>query len=140
MNVLGKENVVGRRVEIIDDMGDTFGTTIHAADAFMESGAESAHFIGTHGYFSNDAQGRLANSRISTVRISDSMALRPSVLANPKVDVVGIAPILAQIIADLSTKPEANIQFHERHTEPNDFRENLGRYVGTMMPQLTPGS
>ncbi len=138
MNVLGREYVTGRKAVIVDDMGDTFGTATHAADALVSAGASSVEFWGTHGYFSGSALDRINSSPISRVSITNSMALRPAVSEMQQTSIIDIAPILAQVIIDLTTKPETNMHVHQRHLEENDQRRRtLGRHVFAMMPRDT---
>ena len=52
----------GMDVLIIDDMIDTAGTTVGAAEAAMDKGAKSVTAIATHGVLSGPAIDRLSNS------------------------------------------------------------------------------
>lgn len=136
MNVLGRENVVGKIAIIVDDMGDTFGTATRAADALVGVGARSVEFWGTHGYFSGDAIDRINASPISRVSITNSMALRPAITDMKQSKVIDISSILAQVIIDLTTKPTTNMHIRERHLEPSDaIRHTLGRHIFAMMPR-----
>ena len=138
MNVLGEKFVKGRKADIIDDMGDTFTTADKAASALMAVGATSVAFWGTHGYFSGTALDRIKGSKISTVNISNSMALQPSVTESGRARVVDISALLAQVVIDLTTKPEINLHVRERHLQDDGERRRiLGRHVFAMMPQQT---
>jgi ribose-phosphate pyrophosphokinase len=135
VNVLGRENIAGHTAIIIDDMGDTFGTGTHAADALIKEGAARIEFWGTHGYFSGPALTRIHGSKIAKVNITNSRALQSEVRRDPRIDVTDISPILAQVIIDQITKPAPNIEVRQRHLESNDeHRRALGRHVFTMMP------
>lgn len=138
IDVLGKENIKGRIAEIIDDIGDSFNTACGGARALMKAGALDVHFTCSHGFFSENALEKIDASPISRVTVSDSLALRPSVLEHPRINVVSIAPVLSQVIIDLTTPPESNIRFAERSLSPLQFRADCGRYAGSMLPKLTP--
>ena len=139
MSVLGRENVAGRKAIIIDDMGDTFGTAAGAARALSDAGATGVEFWGTHGYFSGKALDRIAASKIERVNVTNSMAVRSAVAETPNIHITDIAPILAQVIVDLTTKAEPDMRFTSRHLETNDERRRiLGRHVFAMIPK--PGT
>jgi ribose-phosphate pyrophosphokinase len=133
MNVLG--DVSGKRVRIVDDMGDSLNTLINASDAFFKCGALDVEAQVTHLYATGDALKRLNRSKISSLHTTDSMAQRATVLASPLVHITSIAPILTQSIADLTTQAEPNVRFHERHLGSTDLRDRLGRYVAAMTGQ-----
>ena len=136
MQVLGREFVEGRRAIIVDDMGDTFGTATHAADALVGVGATGVEFWGTHGYYAGDALNRIDKSPISEVHITDATALRDEVLQDVHTKPISIANILAQVIIDLTTRPESNLQIEQRHLDADEAqRRRLGRYIFTMMPK-----
>ena len=60
-------------VLIIDDMIDTAGTTVNAAEAAMEQGAKSVTAIATHGVLSGPALDRLRESSIRKIIITDTI-------------------------------------------------------------------
>lgn len=50
MNIIG--DVKGKRAIIVDDIIDTAGTLVHAADALLNAGAKSVIACGTHAVLS----------------------------------------------------------------------------------------
>jgi ribose-phosphate pyrophosphokinase len=73
MNVIGADEVNGRNLLIIDDMIDTGGTLIKAAEKLKECGARDIFACATHPVFSGDALTRLEESVISRVVVTDSI-------------------------------------------------------------------
>ena len=65
----------GMDVLIIDDMIDTAGTTVSAAEAAIEKGAKSVTAIATHGVLSGPAIDRLKNSPIKTMVLTDTILI-----------------------------------------------------------------
>ncbi|MDP6456877.1 MAG: ribose-phosphate pyrophosphokinase [Candidatus Marinimicrobia bacterium] len=65
----------GKEVIVIDDMIDTGGTTINAANAAIESGASNVVAVATHGLFSGDAVERIMSSNIGKVIVTDTVNL-----------------------------------------------------------------
>ena len=63
----------GMDVLIIDDMIDTAGTTVSAAEAAMKKGAKSVSAIATHGVLSGPAIKRLQESPIKNLVVTDTI-------------------------------------------------------------------
>ena len=66
-------HVEGRTCILVDDMIDTGGTIVKAADALFEQGAERVIVAATHGVLSGPAVDPLKNSRISEVVITNTL-------------------------------------------------------------------
>ena len=62
-------------VLIIDDMIDTAGTTVSAAEAAIEKGAKSVTAIATHGVLSGPAIDRLKSSPIKNIVVTDTILI-----------------------------------------------------------------
>ena len=65
----------GLDVLIIDDMIDTAGTTVNAAEAALEKGAKSVTAIATHGVLSGPAIDNLKKSSINKVIVTDTILI-----------------------------------------------------------------
>ena len=83
-------------VLIIDDMIDTAGTTVSAANAAMEKGAKSVTAIATHGVLSGPATERLKSAPIKNLVVTDTIQIpEEKILSNMKIitvaDVFGAA-------------------------------------------------
>ena len=84
-------------VLIIDDMIDTAGTTVNAAEAAMEQGAKSVTAIATHGVLSGPALDRLRGSSIRKIIITDTIETKEKkVLDN--MDIVTVADVFGSAI------------------------------------------
>jgi ribose-phosphate pyrophosphokinase len=94
-NVVGQ--VQGRVCILVDDMIDTGGTIVKAADTLFEQGASDVICAATHGIFSGPAVDRLKNSRISEVIVTNTLPITPEKQFD-KLTVLSIAPILAAAI------------------------------------------
>lgn len=91
-------NVSGKNVLLVDDMIDTAGTIVNAANFLKEKGAKSIWAAATHGLFSGDAIKKINESSIEQVIVTDSIAQRDEVLKNKKISIVSVAPLLAEAI------------------------------------------
>ena len=89
-------DVAGRRCLLIDDMIDTGGTIIDAAEALRDAGATEIVAAATHGLFSGPALERLEASPLVEVVVTDSV--RPPAKPPSKLTVVSVAPLLASSI------------------------------------------
>jgi len=93
MSILGE--VEGRNVVIIDDMVDTAGTLVLAAQKIMEAGALSIRAFATHPVLSGNAIERINQSQITELVVTDSV---PFENKSEKIKVLSIADIFATAI------------------------------------------
>jgi ribose-phosphate pyrophosphokinase len=92
--------VEGRTCVIVDDMIDTGGTIVKAAEALFEQGAAKVVVTSTHGVLSGPAVDRLKNSRISEVIMTNTLPIPPEKRFD-KLTVLSIAPLLASAINEV---------------------------------------
>ena len=93
-------DVKGRICVVVDDMIDTGGTIVKAAEALFENGAEDVIVTATHGVLSAPAAERLAASRIREVVVTDTLPI-PAESRFDKLTVLPIAPLLARAIQEV---------------------------------------
>ena len=95
MHLIGDLNK--KDVLIIDDMIDTAGTTVNAASAAIQNGANSVIAIATHAILSGPAIDRIKESKISKLIVTDTI----SIPDNKKLDnmqIVTVAEVFAEAI------------------------------------------
>jgi ribose-phosphate pyrophosphokinase len=90
-------DVDGRTCVIIDDMIDTGGSLVAAADQLVERGAGKVFAAATHGVLSGPAVDRIKNSVISKLVITDTLPLPPEKRID-KIEVVSVAEVIAAAI------------------------------------------
>ena len=90
-------NVAGRTCVLIDDMIDTGGTLVAAAEQLIEQGASKVCAAATHGVLSGPAIDRLKNSVISKVVVTNTLPLPPDKQID-KIEVLSVAQIIADAI------------------------------------------
>ncbi len=93
-------DVEGRICIIVDDMIDTGGTIVKAAEALFERGAAEVIAASTHPVLSGPAVDRLKNSRIAEVVVTNTLPLTPDKRFD-KLTVLSIAPMLARAIREV---------------------------------------
>lgn len=89
--------VDGRVCVLIDDMIDTAGTVVAAADILKDRGASDVMALATHGVLSDPAVDRLKNSVLSKVVITDTVPL-PDEKRIDKIEVLSVAGIIADAL------------------------------------------
>lgn len=97
MNIIG--DVRGKKVILVDDLIDTAGTLVHAANALVEKGgATEIYACATHGVLSGPAIERIENSPIVELTILDTIAL-PQAKQIDKINILPVAPVFTEAIA-----------------------------------------
>lgn len=100
-NMIG--DVKGRDVLMVDDMIDTGGTVVHAAEFLKKQGASKVIICATHGIFSGSAPEKFESAAIDEVIVTDSIPLRPEMKKNKRVSVVSVADLLARAIQKIES-------------------------------------
>ncbi|MDN4477579.1 ribose-phosphate diphosphokinase [Demequina lignilytica] len=92
--------VEGRTCVLVDDMIDTGGTIVQAAEALFENGAKDVIVASTHGLLSGPAVERLQSSGVSEVVITDTLPISDD-KQFPKLTVLSIAPLIARAVREV---------------------------------------
>ena len=95
MHLIG--NLEGKDVLIVDDMIDTAGTTVNAAEAALNHGARSVSAVATHAVLSDPAIDRLKNSKIDHILFTDTIYISEE-RKLPNIDFVSVAGIFGEAI------------------------------------------
>lgn len=94
MNLIG--DVKGADAIIVDDLCDTGGTLVKAAQLVKDCGANHVYAAVTHPVFSGDALQKIGASVIDEMVVSDTIALRGEVPANLRC--LSVAPLLGETV------------------------------------------
>ena len=89
--------VEGKNIVIVDDLIDTAGTLVKAAEVLMEKGAASVRACATHAVLSGPAYDRINNSCLKEVFVTDTIPIKSGV-DSKKIKVVSMAETFAAII------------------------------------------
>ncbi|NYI43996.1 ribose-phosphate pyrophosphokinase [Nocardioides aromaticivorans] len=93
-------DVKGKICVLTDDMIDTGGTIVKAADALMADGAAGVIIAATHAILSDPAVDRLKNSVATEVVITNTLPVAPEKQFD-KLTTLSIAPLVARAIREV---------------------------------------
>jgi ribose-phosphate pyrophosphokinase len=96
MNVIGE--VAGYTCILVDDIVDSGGTLVNAADALLAHGAKEVYAYITHGVLSGGAVTRIASSRLKELVITDSIQPTEAVRKATNIRSLSIASLIAEAI------------------------------------------
>jgi ribose-phosphate pyrophosphokinase len=92
--------VEGRVCILVDDMIDTGGTIVKAAEAIMADGAAGVIIAATHALLSDPAVDRLKNCPAAEVIVTDTLPLTPDRHFD-KLTMLSIAPLISRAIKEV---------------------------------------
>ena len=110
MNVIGE--VKGKVCVLIDDIIDSGGTLVNAAEALMQAGATEVSAYITHGVLSGGAVSRIQNSQIKSLVITDSILPTEAVKAAKNIRILPIAPLIGEAILRTSREESVSSLFY----------------------------
>ena len=108
MEIIG--NIEGRTAILVDDIVDTAGTIVKAADALLERGAKEVYACATHGVLSGPAIERLKESHIKQMVVSDTIPLGEEKRID-KIKTLPIAPLFAEALRRIHSEHSVSILF-----------------------------
>jgi ribose-phosphate pyrophosphokinase len=88
-------DVKGKNCIIVDDIIDTGGTLIKAANKLKENGAKSVMAMCVHGLLSENGLQNIDNSTIDRLILTDTIPLKEK---SDKVEIVTVSHLLAEVI------------------------------------------
>ncbi|HRH05171.1 MAG TPA: ribose-phosphate pyrophosphokinase, partial [Burkholderiaceae bacterium] len=102
MHVIG--DIDGRNCVIMDDMIDTAGTLVKAAEVLKERGAKKVYAYCTHPVFSGPAIERITQgSALDEVVITNTIPLNAEALNCKKIRQLSVAPLIAETIQRIAS-------------------------------------
>ena len=109
MHIIG--DVSGRDCILVDDMIDTGGTLVKAAEALKERGATKVVAYATHAVLSGTAAKNLANPALDEVVVTDTIPLSDEIKALNKVRALTLSSMLAEAIRRISNEESISAMF-----------------------------
>ena len=109
MNVIG--DVAGYNCILVDDIVDSVGTLVNAAEALIAHGAKEVSAYITHGVLSGGAAARIASSRLKELVITDSILPTEAVNKAPNIRTISIAGLIAEAIGRTAAEESVSSLF-----------------------------
>jgi ribose-phosphate pyrophosphokinase len=99
MHVIG--DVDGRTCLILDDIIDTAGTLVKTVNALYDNGARAVYACASHPVLSGEAIGRISDSGLKEVVVTNTIPLTDEGRNEPKIRVLSIAGLIARAIQSI---------------------------------------
>jgi ribose-phosphate pyrophosphokinase len=109
MNVIGE--VDGHICILADDIIDSGGTVVNAAEALLEKGAREVYAYITHGVLSGGAVARISGSRLKELVITDSIQPSQAVKSAPNIRILPVATLIGEAIARTAAEESVSSLF-----------------------------
>ncbi len=109
MNIIG--DVDGKTCILIDDIVDSGGTLVNAAEALLKAGAKDVSAYITHGVLSDGASERIAASKLKELVITDSIEDTEATSAAANIRRMSIATLLGEAIARTASEQSVSSLF-----------------------------
>ena len=109
MNVIG--NVKNKTCIIIDDIIDSGGTIVNAAQALINRGAKEVHVYITHGVLSGEAVQKIKKSKIKKLVITDTIDNSNKIKKARNIEVLTISNLLGEAIKRISNSTSVSDLF-----------------------------
>ena len=103
-------DVAGRHAVVVDDFTISAGTLTETAEQLVELGASSVSAVVTHGVLAEGSIERIDASPIQRLIVTDSIETQPVELP-AKVEVVSVAPLLAEAIRRIHERESISVLF-----------------------------
>jgi ribose-phosphate pyrophosphokinase len=113
MHVIGE--IDGRNCVVMDDMIDTAGTLVKAAEVLKERGARSVFAYCTHPVFSGPAIERIRKSKLDEVVITNTIPLSTEAKGCSKIRQLSVAFLFAETIRRISDGESVTSLFAEQN-------------------------
>jgi ribose-phosphate pyrophosphokinase len=109
MNVIGE--VAGHTCILIDDIVDSGGTLVNAADALLKQGAKAVYAYISHGVLSGGAVERIGKSRLKELVITDSIQATEAVRATANIRILPIGNLIGEAIERTASEESVSSLF-----------------------------
>jgi ribose-phosphate pyrophosphokinase len=109
MNVIGE--VDGRTCVLVDDIVDSGGTLVNAADALLAQGAKEVYGYISHGVLSGGAVARVTASQLKELVITDSIQPNEAVRVAANIRVLSIATLIGDAIGRTAAEESVSSLF-----------------------------
>jgi ribose-phosphate pyrophosphokinase len=104
-------DVAGYTCILVDDIVDSGGTLVNAADALLANGAKDVYAYITHGVLSGGAVARITGSRLKELVITDSIQPTEAMRKASNIRVLSIASLIGEAIGRTASEESVSSLF-----------------------------
>ncbi len=109
MNIIG--DVSGQTCILIDDIVDSGGTLVNAAEALLKAGAKEVSAYITHGVLSEGASERIGASKLKELVVTDSIEETEAQRNTANIRRMTIAPLIGEAVARTASEQSVSSLF-----------------------------
>ncbi|MBM3631245.1 MAG: ribose-phosphate pyrophosphokinase [Alphaproteobacteria bacterium] len=109
MNIIG--NVKEKICVIVDDIIDSGGTIVNAAQALKERGAKEVYVYITHGVLTGDAVKKIKNSSIKNLVITDTIDNSEKIKGAKNIEILSVSSLMGEAINRISNSTSVSDLF-----------------------------
>ena len=110
MNIVG--NVKNKNCIIVDDIIDSGGTIVNAAQALKEKGAKDVYVFITHAVLSGEAVERIEKSKIKKLITTDTIDNSKKINGIKKIEIISIAPMISEAMKRIANSTSVSSLFN----------------------------
>jgi len=109
MNIVG--NVKNKNCVIVDDIIDSGGTIVNAANALKDKGAKDVYVYITHAVLSGQAVSKLEKSQIKKLITTDTIDNSKKIGKSKKIEIISIAPMISEAMKRIANSTSVSSLF-----------------------------
>ena len=109
MNIVG--NVKNKNCVIVDDIIDSGGTIVNAADALKNKGAKDIYVYITHAVLSGQAVDKIEKSKIKKLITTDTIDNSKKIGKSKKIEIISIAPMISEAMKRIANSTSVSSLF-----------------------------
>ena len=109
MNIVG--SVKNKNCVIVDDIIDSGGTIVNAANALKEKGARDVYVYITHAVLSGQAVAKLEKSKIKKLITTDTIDNSKKIIGSKKIEIISIAPMISEAMKRIANSTSVSSLF-----------------------------
>ena len=109
MNIIG--DVKNKTCVIVDDIIDSGGTIVNAAQALQNKGAKEVYVYITHAVLSGTAVDKIEKSKIKKLITTDTIDNSKKIGKSKKIEIISIAPVMSEAIKRISNSTSVSSLF-----------------------------
>ena len=109
MNIVG--TVKNQTCVIVDDIIDSGGTIVNAAQALKDKGAKDVYVYITHAVLSGDAAEKIEKSKIKKLITTDTIDNSKKIKGSKKIEILSIAPMISEAMKRIANSTSVSSLF-----------------------------